>query len=311
MPILQLLVFLGSFVMIWYGAGKVVSAADKFSHKLKVSSFTFSFLVLGILTSTPEFAVGLTAVAEDRPEIYVGNLIGGIPVLFLFIIPILAVFGNGLTLKKSISKKNLLIAFITMLLPALFVLDGSITVWESIISIVAYLLLAFFIQKENGVLDDGNKALFSVKSYSIKDLLQVFFGIGLVFVASHYIVDGTRYIAEQFNFSTFFVSLILLSLGTNLPEISLAVKAIITKKKEVAFGDYVGSGAANTLLFGFFGIIYGKTAFISENITLAFITLVVGLFLFFIFASSKSELSRKEGLILIALFLAFGAIEAL
>ena len=309
MPILQLLVFLGSFVMIWYGAGRIVASTDKFAKKLRISSFAFSFLVLGMLTSTPEFAVGLTAVSENKPDIYVGNLIGGIPVLFLFVIPILAVFGNGLALKKSISKRNLFLSFMVMLAPAFFLLDQTIHIWESVLFIILYLGLLFFIQREKGLLDEGNRALLNVKSYSVRDILNVFFGVGLVFVASHYIVDGALYYASFFHVSTFFISLIVLSVGTNLPELSLAIKAVITGNKDVAFGDYVGSGAANTFLFGFFGLIHGKSILVTDNFTVPFMVLCFGLFAFFMFARSKNELSRKEGIILIVLFLAFGAFQ--
>lgn len=306
MVLLQLFVLLGSFVMIWYGAGKIVKSADKFSHKLKVSSFAFSFLVLGLLTSTPEFAVGLTALAENKPDIYIGNLIGGIPVLFLFVIPILAILGKGLALKKSINQKNLLFSFGVILLPSLFIIDQKVTITESILSLLAYGVLLYFVQREKGVFDNGNKSLLSLNSYSLKDILEVLYGIGLVFVASHYIVDGTRYFADFFNISTFFISLILVSLGTNLPELSLAIKAAIEGKKDVAFGDYVGSGSANTLLFGLFGIIYGKTAIVNDNFLVSCIMLLVGLCLFYVFARSKYFLSRVEGILLILLFLLFG-----
>lgn len=311
MALLQLLVFLGSFVMVWYGAGRIISAADRFSRKLKVSSFAFSFVVLGLLTSTPEFAVGLTAVSEKNPEIYVGNLIGGVPVLFLFAIPILAIFGRGLKLKKTVRPRNLLFSFIVMLLPIVSLFDRQVTIFESIFFIVAYFVLLFFIQKEKGLLDDENDSLFTMKSYSAKDLLSVLFGIGLVFVASHYIVDGTRFFASFFNISTFFISIVLLSIGTNIPELSLALRAILAGKKDVAFGDYVGSGAANTFLFGFFGLINGATVTVANHFLTVFGILAIGLLLFFFFARSKAEISRNEGLVLVCLYILFIVVEFL
>ncbi len=311
MAVLQILVFLGSFIMMWYGTGKVVSAADKFSRKLRVSSFAFSFLVLGVLTSTPELAVGLTAVAENKPEIFAGNLIGGIPVLFMFVIPLLAIFGSTLKLKNNISQRNLVLSFVVMAAPAFFILDQKITILESFLFVAIYLILVFFVQREKGIFDNENRNLLSVKSYSLKDILNVLFGVGLVFVASHYIVDGALYFADLFNLSNFFVGLILLSMGTNLPELSLAAKAVLTGKKDVAFGDYVGSGATNTLLFGLFGIIYGKTVVVADHFLGSFLVLCLGLLLFFLFAKSKFELSRGEGWILISVFTFFGALQLL
>lgn len=296
---------------IWYGAGKIVSSTNAFARKLRISPFSFSFLVLGIFTSSPEFAVGLTAISEHKPEIYMGNLIGGIPVLFLLAIPILAIFGNGLKLKDSISQKNLLFSFAVMLAPALFVLDGKVTFVESVIFVILYIALVFFIEREKGFFDNGNRQLLEVRSYSLKDIMNVIFGVALVFIAGHYIVEGTQYFASLLKLSTFFISLILLSLGTNVPELSLAIKAIASGKKDVAFGDYVGSGAANTLLFGLFGILNAKTVIVKENFLFSFIILCIGLLTFFFFARSKNELSRIEGIILVILFLSFGIVQLL
>jgi len=43
---------------------------------------------------------------------------------------------------------------------------------------------------------------------------------------------------------------LFLSVGTNLLELSITITSIWKKHKEVAFGDYLGSAAANTFLFG-------------------------------------------------------------
>lgn len=309
MAFLQLLVILGSFVTIWYGAGKIVTGADKFSRRLKVSSFAFSFLVLGLLTSTPEFGVGLTAISEGKPDIYIGNLIGGIPVLFLFAIPVLAILGNGLKFNKSINTHNLILSFAVMLLPPLFVIDGRITIVESLILILSYFVLLFFIQREKGLLESDNEELMERKSYSMKDILQIVYGVGLVFVASHYIVEGTIYFGQLLSLSTFFISLILLSIGTNLPELSLAVKSVVSGKKDVAFGDYIGSGAANTLLFGLFSLLGKGNVKVDDHFLPAFIALFLGLTLMFVFAKTKNVLSRKEAIVLIGFFLLFGLIQ--
>lgn len=311
MALLQLFVFLGSFVMIWYGAGKVISAADKFAHRLRVSTFAFSFLVLGLFTSLPEFGVGLTAVAENNPEIFVGNLIGGIPVLFLLIIPLLAIFGRGLKLNNSISRKNLIASFAVVLAPSFFVIDSYVSVYEAIAMIVLYFLLFFLIQRDKGILENGNNNILNSKSYSMKDILSIIFGIGLVFVASHYIVEGTIFFGSYLGISTFFISLILISIGTNLPELTLAIKAVLSGKKDVAFGDYVGSGALNTLLFGLLVIISGGAVHTRESFLLPFLMLTAGLVVFYFFAFSKNVLTRKEGLVLVALFVIFGAIQLL
>ncbi|KXK10424.1 MAG: putative calcium/sodium:proton antiporter [Microgenomates bacterium OLB23] len=106
MLIANIVIYIISFIAIWYGAGLIIASITKFSTRLKLSPFTFSFVFLGILTSIPEFSVGLQAVVNGDPEIFVGNLLGGVVALFLLVIPLLAIFGKGISLKHELNKKT-------------------------------------------------------------------------------------------------------------------------------------------------------------------------------------------------------------
>ena len=147
------------------------------------------------------------------------------------------------------------------------------------------------------------------KSYSIVDILKILYGVGLVFVASHYIVDGTQFFAQQLNISAFYISLILLSIGTNLPELSLAIRSVVSGNKDVALGDYVGSGAANTLLFGVFTLLINGNVLTVNHFLPAFILISGGLALFYFFARSKDFISQKEGVALLCVYILFLILE--
>src|SRR3989344_4699366 len=134
----NLILYIVSFVFIWFGSGLIVSSASKFSTKLRLSSFAFSFVFLGILTSAPEFSVGLQAVSGHNPEIFVGNLLGGILVLFLVIIPLLAIFGNGVSLKNELGNKTLLATIGVILAPSIVVLDKKVTNPEGLALVILY-----------------------------------------------------------------------------------------------------------------------------------------------------------------------------
>lgn len=303
--VLPVLVYLFSFLVIWLGSGLIVSSVDKLARKLKVSSFAFSFFVLGILTTIPELSVGLVAISRGDPEIFVGNLIGGVIVIFFLIIPLLAIFGNGIKLTSQLKTKNLLLAFIVMIAPVFLVMDKKLSRSEGTTLLGLYFLLFYFIQKEKGVLDSGNKEALSLESFSIVGLAKILAGIGLVFAASHFIVEKTLYFAQIINVSPFYLSLIAVSLGTNLPELSVGIRSIAAKKKQVAFGNYIGSAAANTLLLGFLTIIGPGDIFTVNGFIRLFIVIFLGFGLFFYLSRSKNDISRKEGFLLLLLYLAF------
>lgn len=309
MLVANILLYIGSFIFIWFGSGLVVSSVDRFSKKLNLSSFAVSFIILGLLTSTPEFAVGLTAVAEQKPEIFVGNLIGGIPVIFLFVIPILAILGNGIKINHDFSLRNLLITLGVIVAPSVFMLDKKMSSIEGIILILLYIVLIFIVEKKHGFFDKSNVQAMNIKAYSYKDLVRILLGIGIMFVASQIIVDKTMYFSEILNIPAFYISLIVLSLGTNLPELSLAIRSVVSGKKDIAFGDYMGSAAANTLLFGIFTLLSGGEVLSVNNFFTTFLFVAGGLILFCLFSRSNNSLSKGAGFALFMLYIVFALFQ--
>jgi len=305
----NLFLYLIAFIFIWFGAGLIVSSASKFSTKLKLSPFAFSFVFLGILTSVPEFSVGIQSVANQHPEIFVGNLLGGIVVLFLVIIPILAIFGNGINLKHELDNKTLLVTLGVILTPSLFILDKKVTNLEGAVLVALYMFLLFLVERKNGIFDRKNQQLLNIKAYSYKDLFKMILGIGIVFVASAIIVDKTTYFAGIFNISAFYISLFVIALGTDLPELSLAIRSVISGKREIAMGDYIGAAAASTLLFGVFTLLHNGEVLTVSNFIVTFLFIVTALGLFYFFFRTKNYISRGNGFVLLGIYVIFVIVE--
>lgn len=303
--ILHLFLYIISFVIIWYGSGLIVSAVSKFSSRLRLSAFAFSFVFLGILTSIPEFSVGMQSIIARDPEIFVGNLLGGVVVLFLFIIPVLAVFGNGTSLKHEFDKKSLVVTMGVILAPAFFILDKRVTSLEGFLMVVLYFILLYLVQRKNGIFDKNNSNLLNSRAYSYKDLLIMAVGVVLVFLSSGMIVNQTTYFAEALRIPAFYISLIVIALGTNLPELSLAVRSVVSGKKEIAMGDYIGSASVNTLLFGFFTLMSNGRVLTVNHFFVTFYFIAIGLIAFYILSYFTQYISRAHGLILLAIYVVF------
>jgi len=288
-----------------------VTSVDRLAHKLNLSSFAVSFFLLGILTSVPEISVGINSLIDKKPEIFVGNLIGGVAVLFLLIIPILAVFGGGVKLAHQLEGDKLLFALIVILAPSVFALDGKISFGEGLFSLFHYAFLVYIIEKRKGILERIKDNFIDNKNQVINDLVKIIAGVVVVFFVSKFIVDTTIYFSNLFQISPFLISLVIVSIGTNLPEFSLVIRALLLQKKEVAFGDYLGSAAANTLVFGLLVLANKGDVIVPNNFVQTFIFIAGGLALFYIFSKSKQDISRVEGLILLLAYVAFLIFEVI
>jgi cation:H+ antiporter len=303
-------VFLFLCITLWFGTGLIVSSIDRFAKNSKLSTFSVSFFLLGMLTSLPEIAVGASAVLEGTPEVFVGNLLGGIPILFLLVIPILAIFGNGVKINHEINSSNLFITSLVVAAPALFVMDRKVTNPEAVVLIFLYLFLFIILEEKKG----GIMSLIFQKKKTPKKrngfvMVRVLMGAVIVFVSAHFLLEETLYFARLWGVLPFYVSLIALSLGTNIPELSLAIRSVIQGKKDIALGDYMGSAAANTLLFGIFTLLTPAESFNVNHSMITFGFITGGLAMFYYFYKSKHDISRREGFMLLGMYILFVYLE--
>jgi len=306
----HLIVYILSFFGVWIGSGLAIKSVEKISHQLKTSSFVLSFLVLGLFTSIGELSIGVSSIIKNDPEVYVGNLIGASIVIFMLIIPLLALVSKSIKITPEFREFNLLASLLVIALPVLSVMDGKITKIDNILALVLFFILLINIQNKNKLVD-SIKRIDQSKSKIGQELLKIIFGIIVIFTSSHFIVEQTLYFSKILNISPFFISLLVTSLGTNIPELSLIIRSAIMKNNEVAFGNYIGSASFNTFLLGFLGLIYNKDIILNNNYTISLLFLILNLVLFYFFARSKNTVSKKESLILLSTYFLFILTEIL
>lgn len=302
-------------IVLSISAQFVVEGVDHFARRLKMSSFSASFFVLGLLTSLPEIGVGVSSLIDKQPDIYVGNLIGASFVLFLLAVPLLAIFGNGIKLSYQLTNANLLFAIFVIMVPCIFISDGAVSNGEAIAMIFLYFLLFIFIESKKKVLSefkaDVKEDIAAPRKHWLLYLVQVIGGCVLIFISSKYLVDTIEHFAILWNAPNYVISLLVLGIGTNLPEFTIAATSIIKMEKEVAFGDYVGSAAANTMVFGVLSLINGPFIIHNGNFFLTFVIFTLGMLAFYHFARSKRDISRKEGFMLLVVYVVFILLELL
>lgn len=307
--IINVLYYFFSFFVIWFGADLIIKSVDRIARKVRLSSFSISFFLLGILTSIPEIAVSATAVADHKPEIFVGTLLGGTVTIFLLIIPLLAIFGKGIHINNDLNETNLLMTLFVMIVPSFLIIDKKVTNPEGVFLILLYGILFYMIQRKHGIFEHDPQNIMELKAYSFIDMIKMGIGVAFVFISSQNIVSQTIAFSGIFHIPTYYISLLILSVGTNLPELSLALRAVFSGKKSIAFGDYLGSAAANTLLFGIFTLMNDGEVLTVNSFFITFLFTAIGLILFYIFSKSRRFISTQEGWMLLGIYGLFIAYE--
>lgn len=306
----HLIAYLICFGVIWYAAGKVVAAVATLSKSWGLPSFTVSFFILGLLTSLPEMAIGTMAVIHGTPRIFAGNLLGAMVVVFLLIIPLLSVVGNGVKLPtKQVSHRELLFILMVVTAPSFLSADQRITVGEGWFLVALYGTLAASLTFKHTLHDHVKRLTQKRNKVTVATLGTVAFSVLVLFAASRQVVDSTLFFATHFELSPFAVSLVLVALGTNIPELSIVFRAVLAKRSDIALADYLGSASANTLLFGVLTILHGESFALPGALLQRLLLMIVSLSIFYAFARSKDTLSRREGGALLLLYFMFIAFE--
>ena len=141
MIIFRILLYLASFFVIWYCSGIIIRSVENLALKFKISPFAMSFFVLGILTSIPEFSIGINSIINNTPDIFVGNLLGASLIIFIFIIPLLAVFSERVKLVHQLNENNLIFSLLVVGAPVFLIADNVLTRTEGVFLILIYFIL--------------------------------------------------------------------------------------------------------------------------------------------------------------------------
>lgn len=309
--LVEVIVFVVSIAVVWYFAGTLVEAVSRIARRFCKNGFFMAFFVLGFLTSISEFSVALNSVATGIPQVSVGNLAGASFVILMLIVPVLAVLSGGIRLNDAVSKRNMLLILASIALPAVLVIDGDVSRSEGLLAILAYGTVAFALYRQKQAIETCEVDMGDGRSIRplLSDIGRVFFAAIAIFVAAHFLVKEAVYFAEAFQVPGSLIGLILLSVGTNIPEIVIAVRSILRGRTDIAFGDYLGSAAMNTFIFGLLALVAGTFAVEAREFVITAILSVSGFAALYVFAHTKHMVSRGEGMVLLLFYAAFVALQ--
>ena len=140
-------------------------------------------------------------------------------------------------------------------------------------------------------------------------ILILLAGLLLILFGANWLVDGSSSLAKKFGLSEFIIGLTIVGIGTSTPEMVVSFLSSFQGKADMAIGNIVGSNIFNTML------ILGVTALISPlvitksnlkkdiplNIMVTLLLILLGMN-FTLFGKGTDQLSRIDGIILLAIF---------
>ena len=235
---------------LWFGTELTIRGAVTVASRLGVSEFIVGVAILSIGSDLPELAIAIDGAiinlgSGDASAVIVGTAIGSSLGQIGFVLGVASLF-SYLTLPRSIVFQHGSVLLGSALLLGVFGFDGTVSRTEGLALLVVYTIYfsALFGDRRSSAEADGEK----MGAGSAMAWLSLVIGLVIVGVCAELTVDGAIAVAAALNISETFVAVIIIGLGTSLPELSISVGAAIRKRARMSVGNLVGSNIFDTLV---------------------------------------------------------------
>lgn len=305
--ILQIILIIIGFILLVKSADIFLDGAINFAYNFKIPAVIVGLTIVAFGTSAPEAAISILTLAGGKGGASLGNIVGSNVFNILGIIGVSALLGT-LTVDKILIKRDfpfLVISTIGLLVIAYYYkkIDFLIGLLFLIIILAYVYYLIKKTKEDKEAMAEEGEAKFTIKKSSIYIIL----GIVGIAIAARIIEHYTGLIGAQRGLSDTFMGITVLAIGTSLPELVTSVTALKKGENGIVVGNVLGSCIFNILfILGISTTIQYKIPikiFPIDLLNILIMTVVTILGAWFTY--TKSEVDRKEGLVLIILYILF------
>lgn len=304
------------FVLLIKGADFFVDGSSSVAKLLKIPTIIIGLTVVAFGTSMPEASVSITAALKGQNSLAVSNVLGS-NIFNLFIVLGCSALLRPLKASEGVLKKEF--PFSIIITAVLLVLNSQLAFGKILAGegefvlgrISGVILLVFFVyymvSQVRGALKARNEGT-EEEAYEmmspVKSAVFIIVGLAGIVWGGDLVVDAATEIAVQFGLSETFIGLTIVAMGTSLPELVTSMVAAKKGENDLAVGNVVGSNIFNILL------ILGASAAISPitvdiNAIYDMVILIVFSILGFFCTKSRKELSKREGILFLLLYVVY------
>ncbi len=322
-----------------------IPSLDEISTRLRLSDEVAGASLMAMGSSAPELAIALMALftaGGAHSDVGIGTIVGSAVFNILVITGLSAVVAGGLHIHIFAVGRDIVYYLISILYLALVFFDGHVSLIEAILGLVGYVVYMGVLivwkylpedeDEEAARLDEAAAApapekiagwhhlealvelgLRRITGAPERNFVWAFaVSIALIIALSYVLVESTIVFSAGIGIPPVIVALTLLAAGTSAPDLMASVDVAREGRGGMAVANAVGSNTFDLLvglalpwtialsLLGLSGINVGTGELWTSIGILVATTLILAVFL-----TSKRELSRREGWVLLLLYAVF------
>ena len=304
--LIQILLFIIGIGLIFKGSDYFVDASVAIGKHARLPQLVVGGTIVSVATTSPELTVSIISGVNRVPGLAVGNALGSVAANIGLILALAAIIKPFKLPQGKFQGRVLIILGLTFLL-FIFTIDLNLSRWRGLILVIVgilYLILDYhrgqkqYITANNNLNDSTTSKLNSKRTIALYFVL----GLAMVIVGSNLLVNSASTIAKALGIPSLFIGLTIVSIGTSLPELATAIAAVRKNAFDLSVGNLVGANTLNLTL------VTGAAASISPltlsrmNQMFTFPLVIAILAVFFFSVRSNNEVTRREGIILLAVY---------
>ncbi len=298
----DLALILGAVLLAAAGGEAFLKSILGAAIHLRVPKLVVATTLAAFATSSPELTVSSVAALAGQPEIGLGDALGSNVVNIALIFGLALLFGAVQTSRQDFGR-DFYLAIAVPVFTFLLMLDGRIERVEALLLLavfsawVAWTVRGAWRQREE-------PANFGAAELSPgKSLILGVLGLGALIASGRLFVSGATSIASAFAVDTYVIGVVLVAIGTSLPELVTVILSRLRGHDDIGVGTLIGSNLFNGLaIVGIAGTIHPIAVPLNE----VALTLACGLAaLLLLLPNREGLIVRGRGYLLLVLYAAF------
>ncbi len=303
MIVTDIIFFVAAMFFLIKSAELSTRFASRVARAFHMSEFVLSFFIVAVISAMPETAVAINSAIKGIPQFGISALLGSNVADLTLVFGVVAMFStSGIAVRSQLLRKDFLYVFL-LLFPLLLGSDGQFTRYDGALLLLSGMFFFFTLSIETKMF--RKEAPVPHEHSTIKNAIYLVLGILVLLVSASYTVKYGVYLAKDLGMPETLIGLIFVSLGTCLPELLFSIQSIRHNHDALALGDILGTVIIDaTIVVGIVSLI--KPFAISPLLvgTAGGAMFIAGITTIFFIRSDK-VISKKEGLILMMLYLFF------
>lgn len=295
-----------SLFLVIKSADFAIKYATNLAQALRLPRYVVGFLIVAVISILPETFIAIDSSLRGIPSFGLGTLFGS-NVADLTLVFVIIIFSttHGIKVGSKILENNRWYPFL-LALPIFIGFDGYYSRTEGVLLIAAGFFFYYWIFKRNhhSLVPTANH-----HQYRYRNLFYLILSMTVLLLGAHLTVKYGVAFAESIRINSVLIGMLVVGLGTTLPELFFSLKAMKQKRDDLALGDILGTVISDaTIVVGILALI-SPFYFPQKIVYITAVFMVLASLFLFAFMRSGKILSKKEGFLLFLFYVAFVIIE--